>query len=109
MHCVNASLERWFSYLTQSSVHTALDPTIKLSFTDNTKPGKRFVFDSGIVKREIKQLLPEVDRQVNPQVSLPLTQPELTPAKKPRLLDFSSVLSIVCSTNSYGNCSNCCY
>ena len=97
--CLLNSLRRQFSYL--SSVHlaaTALDPTIKLSFTDNTKPGKRFVSDSSIVKRKLNQLLPEseVDVQVNP-VSL---QPE--PTKKCRLLDFSSVSLDACSTYSSG-------
>ena len=99
--CLLNSLVRRFSYLLQSSVHlaaTALDATIKLSFIDNTKPGKKFVFDSSIVKRKLKQLLPEsaVDVQVNP-VSL---QPE--PAKKRRLLDFISVSLDVCSTYSSG-------
>ena len=71
---------------------------IKLSFTNNTKPRKKIVFNSSIVKRKLKQLLfeSEVDVQVNP-VSL---QPE--PAKKSRLLDFSSVSLDACFTYSSG-------
>ena len=44
--CLLNSLEGWFSYLHQSSVHlaaTALDPRINLSFTDSSKIGKKFL------------------------------------------------------------------
>jgi hypothetical protein len=88
------SLEKRFSYLLDSSVHlaaTALDPTIKLSFTDNNKPGKKFTVDSSIVKRKLQQMLPETEDNV----LLVSSEPE--PSKKRRLLDFSSV-SLDCST-----------
>ena len=101
--CLLNSLESRFSYLIQSAVHlaaTALDPRIKLSFSDNFTPGKRFVFDSSVVKRKLKELLPA---QPNPQVPAPVTtQPSTTnAAKRPRLLDFSSV-PIVAPISSSG-------
>lgn len=88
--CLLNSLEVRFSYLVQSSVHlaaTVLDPRIKLSFSDNVKPGKKFVFDSSVIKRKLKELLPA---QRNPQAPVS-NATRVNATKKPRLLDFSSV------------------
>ena len=55
------SLERRFEYLLKSVIHqaaTALDPRVKLSFTDHHREGKVFVFSSSDVKLSIKSLLP---------------------------------------------------
>ena len=54
------SLERRFSYLLQSAIHqaaTALDPRVKLAFTNNTTDGKFFIFQSTTVKKNIQELL----------------------------------------------------
>ena len=53
-------LQQHFSYLLDSSIHqsaTALDPRIKLTFTDNTNPKNFLVFSSTFVKQHIKSLL----------------------------------------------------
>ena len=86
-----SSLRRRFSYLLNSEIYltaTALDPQIKLSFTDN-KEGKFFIFSSSLVKQAVKSLLPH---------PLPVNSPpaasnaSLEPAsKKIKLLDFCSV------------------
>ena len=55
------SLQTRFSYLLQSKIYqtaTALDPCIKLSFTDNEKESKVFLSSSNVVKQSIKSLLP---------------------------------------------------
>ena len=55
-------LQQRFSYLLDSSVHqaaTALDPQIKLTFTDNSSPSKYFIFSSTTVKEKIMSLLPQ--------------------------------------------------
>ena len=59
--CLLTSLERRFEYLLKSVIHqaaTALDPRVKLSFTDHHREGKVFVFSSSDVKLSIKSLLP---------------------------------------------------
>ena len=53
------SLRRRFQYLLSSDIHqaaTALDPRVKLSFTDHQRPSKEFVFSSSGVKLSINHL-----------------------------------------------------
>ena len=82
------SLRGRFGYLLDSPIHkaaTAIDPRVKLSFTDHQKEGKVFIFSSHDVKESIKGLI-----HLCPQVvSTTIEQPVL--AKKPKLLDFSSI------------------
>ena len=82
------SLRGRFGYLLDSSIHkaaTAIDPRVKLSFTDHHKEGKVFIFSSHDVKESIKCLI-----HLCPQVvSTTIEQPVL--AKKAKLLDFSSI------------------
>ncbi len=92
------SLEKHFEYLLDSAVHqasTALDPRIKLSFTNNTA-GKFFKFNTTSVKEKINELLPKSNSPPD-SVSTPTTNDdandsEAQPQRKKRLLDFSSVL-----------------
>ena len=97
--CINAlcerllnSLDKRFSYLLESRLHiaaTALDPSVKLSFADNassTQPGKKFIFDSSLVKRKLKELLPSDVTNCRTQ-----QLPQNT-TKKPRLLDYIIVV-----------------
>ncbi len=84
-HMCNQSentLEERFSYLIQSSVCLAvpaLDQRIKLSFSDNFTPGKRFIFYFNVVKKKLKELLPAQVYRQGP-VSITTTA---NPAKKP--------------------------
>ena len=60
--CLLNSLQKHFSYLLDSSLHqaaTALDPRVKLTFTDNSpaSSGKIFNFKSSVVKEKVKELL----------------------------------------------------
>ena len=86
------SLERRFSYLLGSEIHqaaTALDPRVKLAFTNNTTDGKFFKFQSTMVKN-IQNLLSESmihsDSTTNSEKNAVLQPP---PRKS--LLDFSSL------------------
>ena len=59
-----ASLRKRFNYLLTSELYQAsiaLDPHIKLSFTDsnNTNEGKHLLFSSSVVKQSILSLLPQ--------------------------------------------------
>ena len=93
------SLRTRFSCLLQSKLYqaaTALDPRIKLSFTDNEKEGKVFLFSSNVVKQSIKSLLPpQLVEQDNRQPTFPTTRTVTAmsepTAKKTRLLDFCSI------------------
>ena len=82
------SLQQRFSYLLHSDIYqvsSLLDPSIKLSFTDNesTNGSKFFVFSLAEVKAKLRSLLPlEPDAAVLPS-------PE-SANKKRKLLDFSS-------------------
>ncbi|XP_011410351.1 PREDICTED: zinc finger BED domain-containing protein 4-like [Amphimedon queenslandica] len=104
------SLEKHFRYLLDSAVHqasTALDPRIKLTFTNSHTEGKFFKFYPTTVKDKIKELLPQTDSIAPPTteaVSTPTTNDipldlEAQPQKKKRLLDFSSVVVHGSSTN----------
>lgn len=92
------SLRGRFGYLLDSSIHkaaTAIDPRVKLSFTDHHKEGKVFIFSSHDVEESIKCLI-----HLCPQVvSTTIEQPVL--AKKAKLLDFSSI-----SDHSYSGTMN---
>lgn len=105
--CINAlceslltSLRRRFKYLLHSPIHqaaTALDPSIKLSFTDHDhRENKVFVFSSDDVKESVKSFLPRRSQSRSNSADVPVP---LQPAKKPRLLDFCSV-SNQCSSRS---------
>ena len=80
-----------------SDIHraaTALDPRVKLSFTDHQRPGKKFVFSSSDVKLSIKSLLPP-DPLPMPASPMPASTStssvNVPPAKKKsRLLEFCS-------------------
>ena len=104
------SLEKHFRYLLDSTVHqasTALDPRIKLTFTNNHTEGKFFKFYPTTVKDKIKELLPQTNSIAPPTsevVSTPTTNDvsldsEGEPQKKKCLLDFSSVVVHGSSTN----------
>ena len=86
------SLERRFSYLLGLEIHqaaTALDPRVKLAFTNNTTDRKFFKFQSTMVKN-IQNLLSESmihsDSTTNSEKNAVLQPP---PRKS--LLDFSSL------------------
>ena len=69
----------------------ALDPRVKLTFTDTDNPvtGKVFIFASTSVKQSIYPLIPIDPAQHS--VRIPQQEPmELPPTKKAQLLDFSS-------------------
>ena len=86
------SLCRRFGYLLDSPIHkaaTAIDPRVKLSFTDHHKEGKVFIFSSRDVKESIKSLIHLSPRCPQQMISTTIEQPVL--AKKPKLLDFSSI------------------
>ena len=83
------SLQKHFSYLLDSSLHqaaTALDPRVKLTFTDNSpaSSGKISNFKSSVVKEKVKELLPEADQTVT------IVDGGAEPSRKKSLLDFSS-------------------
>lgn len=111
------SLDTRFSYLLESPLHlaaTALHPTVKLSFTDNasyTAPRKKFVCNSTLVNRKLKELLPS-DHNANPLLTSSQHR-RITPSsasgsrdynttKKPKLLDYSSVSLDAVPTTSSG-------
>ena len=82
-----------FHYLLNSKIYqaaTALDPRIKLSFTDNQKEGKYFLFSSSAIKHSIKSQLPLHPPQVNYQPTSPNASSEPT-TKKVRLLESCSI------------------
>lgn len=91
IQCLLNSLQSRFSYLLDSSIHqaaTALDPNIKLKFTDKTCPGKHYVYSSSLVKDKIKSLLPVRAQQVMSP------SPSLIPSeKRRRLMDYCSTAS----------------
>ena len=87
------SLRERFQFLLHSEVYqaaAALDPRVKLTFTDtdNLVSEKVFVFSSSLVKQSIYSLIP-VD-QPQHSVILPQQEQPASPPKKTRLLDFSS-------------------
>lgn len=90
-----SSLCDHFDYLLRSELYqasTALDPRMKLSFTDsdNSSGRKHFLFSSSTVKQSILSLLSYRPQQVIH--STPTPSVISAPAtKKPRLLDFCSV------------------
>ena len=86
------SLRERFQFLLHSEVYqaaAALDPHVKLTFTDTDNPAseKVFVFSSSLVKQSIYSLIPVDQPQYS--VTRALSQPA-SPPKKTRLLDFSS-------------------
>ena len=92
-----------FSYLLDSSIHqsaTALDPRIKLTFTDNTNP-KFFVFSSTSVKQHINSLLPISELLPVTTVTAVANDLSANGAKRRRLLDFSTNFPSETSTSLY--------
>ena len=94
------SLKRRFGFLLDSKLFqaaTALDPAIKLSFTDHHQDNKFFVFSSDDVTQAVKSLLPSYNQ---PQPSLRIQQAaeqmDPAPSKKKRLMDFSSISDESC-------------
>lgn len=90
--CLLNSLQKHFFYLLDSSLHqaaTALDPRVKLTFTDNSpaSSGKIFNFKSSVVKEKVKELLPEADQTVTITGTV---DGGAEPSRKKSLLDFSS-------------------
>ena len=90
------SLRRRFQYLLSSDIHqaaTALDPRVKLSFTDHQRPSKEFVFSSSGVKLSIKSLLPPDPPPTPTYASTSTSSVSVPPPpkKKPRLLEFCSI------------------
>ena len=85
------------SYLLQWKIYpaaTALDPRIKLLFTDNEKEGKAFLSSSNVVKQSIKSLLPpqlveQDSRQPTTRTVTAMRQPILQ--NKTRLLNFCRI------------------
>ena len=70
--CLLNSFKYRFSYLLDSAIHlaaTTLDPCIKLTFTNNSSPGKYFKFNSIVVKDEVQSLLPDSTPAATPQSS----------------------------------------
>ena len=91
--CLLNSLQKHFSYLLDSSLHqasTALDPRVKLNFTDNSlaSSGKFFNFKSSVVKEKVKELLPEADQTITITGTV---DGGAEPSRKKSLLDFSTV------------------
>ena len=83
------SLQQHFSYLLDSAFHqaaTALDPRVKLSFTNNTS-GKFFIFKSNVVKERVKELLPA---QAGGEEAVDTSVMTDEGTSKKRLLDFST-------------------
>lgn len=91
------SLKNRFSYLLDSAIHlaaTTLDPRIKLTFTNNSSPGKYFKFNSFVVKDKVQSLLPDSTPAAFPQSShTPAFDKQAS--KKRRLLDYCSLSSQV--------------
>ena len=90
------SLCRRFVYLCTSDVYkaaTALDPRVKLSFTDHERDGKVFLFTSTDVKESVKSFLPQSTTSQDDDRAQQATvdTPGSSAAKKPRLLDFYSI------------------
>ena len=81
-------LQHHFSHLLDSKIHlsaTALDPHIKLTFTDNADAKKFFKFSSAVVKRQIRSFLPPrlpVSTQTTPVAAE-------DGSRKKRLLEYS--------------------
>ena len=81
--CLLTGLKGLFQYLLSSAIHqaaTALDPRVKLSFTDHQRPGKVFVFSLSYVKLSIKSLIPPGTQPV--PASALTTSVNVQPAKK---------------------------
>ena len=92
--CLLTSLERRFEYLLNSLIHqaaTALDPRVKLSFTDHHREFKVFVFSSSDVKLSIKSLLPPGPQPMPANTSNAMTSDVQPASKKLKLLDFCSI------------------
>ena len=84
-------LKHHFSFLLESKIHqsaTALDPRIKLTFTDNANPSKFFLFSSTIVKQHITSFLPSQQALASITPTPPVTDGN-NGAKRRRLLDYS--------------------
>ena len=95
--CLLNSLKNRFSYLLDSAIHlaaTTLDPRIKLTFTNNSSPGKYFIFNSIVVKDKVQSLLPDSTPAATPQSSRTPASDERA-SKKRRLLDYCSLSSQV--------------
>ena len=95
-------LQQRFSYLLDSSVHqaaTALDPQIKLTFTDNSS-SKYFIFLSTTVKEKIMSLLPQ-SVSISCQSPASFSDNQANPLKRKSLLDHSS--SSTSTYTSQGN------
>ena len=95
--CLLNSLKNRFSYLLDSAIHlaaTTLDPRIKLTFTNNSSPGKYFIFNSIVVKDKVQSLLPDSTPAATPQSSRTSASDECA-SKKRRLLDYCSLSSQV--------------
>lgn len=70
--CLLNSLKNCFSYFLDSAIHlaaTTLDPRIKFTFLNNSRPGKYFKFNSIVVKDKVQSLLPYSMPAANPQSS----------------------------------------
>ena len=96
------SLKRRFCFLLDSKLFqaaTALDPAIKLSYTDHHQDNKFSIFSSDNVIQAVKSLLPSYSQ---PQPSLRIQQAgnqiDLAPSKKKRLMDFSSISDESCTS-----------
>lgn len=93
------SLWKRFYYLLTSELYqasTALDPRMKLSFTDSDNPNntKHFLFSSSVVKQSVLSLLAHCPQPVHHSSTtavVGLNASSEPATKKPRLLDFWSV------------------
>ena len=89
------SLRRRFGFLLTSKLFqaaTALDPSVKLSFTGCHPEGsKYFIFSSIDVIQAINSLLPSSDGQSSASSSISQDFVHPNPTKKRKLMDFSSI------------------
>lgn len=85
-------LQHHFSHLLESKIHqsaTALDPCIKLTFTDNDNFRKFFIFSSTVVKQHIQSFLPSPSSKPVPITPVPAAVAVNNGAKRQRLSQFS--------------------